>query len=209
MKDALSLLKFDIAFYIAALFLVYLFFAYINYKFVALIDNAFERRKVLQRLPTRGFFFILVNAFFIVSVYYLNYAQYSYSQISRFANVILDPYDYRIHYIIAMALMAVYFLCLFYVFLRVGTKKIKVYGLGLVIILLLANLQPIHHLSSVLSSLDPSDNNTGPNVFIIGLDSFTPHHTSYFGYPQSTTPSLDRFLEENIVFTNAFTPLIP
>jgi arylsulfatase A-like enzyme len=207
MQEALSLLKFDIAFYVAALFLVYLFFAWINYKFVIFAAAAIQRRGILPRLPTRALLFVLINAFFLVSVYYLNYAVYSFSKINRFANLIFDPYDYKIHYIIALSLMALFFLILFYVFLRHGTKKSRILGPALVALLLLANLHPVHHIRRLIDSLDVERTNTGPNVFLIGLDSFTPHHTSYFGYPHATTPHLDRFLAENIVFTNAFTPL--
>ncbi|MFQ6082249.1 MAG: sulfatase [Candidatus Aminicenantia bacterium] len=47
----------------------------------------------------------------------------------------------------------------------------------------------------------------GPNVVIIGIDSLRPDHTGYFGYNNDTSPNIDNFLRESIVFTNCYTPL--
>jgi len=55
--------------------------------------------------------------------------------------------------------------------------------------------------------LPPTNGNTGPNVIILGLDSVRPDHVSALGYPRKTTPNLDRFLRDSIVFTDAFAPL--
>ena len=46
-----------------------------------------------------------------------------------------------------------------------------------------------------------------PNVFIIGVDSLRPDHISYLGYPRLTTPNIDDFLRNSIVFPEAMTPL--
>jgi arylsulfatase A-like enzyme len=39
------------------------------------------------------------------------------------------------------------------------------------------------------------------------LDSLNPRHTGYAGYPLPITPNLDAFLEENVVFTDCYTPI--
>ncbi len=49
--------------------------------------------------------------------------------------------------------------------------------------------------------------NRGPNVIILGMDSLRPDHVSGLGYGRKTTPNLDRFLAEATVFTHTFAPL--
>jgi arylsulfatase A-like enzyme len=53
----------------------------------------------------------------------------------------------------------------------------------------------------------PKGANKGPNIIFIGLDAVRPDHVSGLGYPRQTTPNLDRFLKEAVVFENAFVPL--
>jgi arylsulfatase A-like enzyme len=53
----------------------------------------------------------------------------------------------------------------------------------------------------------PATANRGPNVIVILLESIRPDHVSGLGYTRTTTPNLDKFLRDSIVFTNAFVPL--
>lgn len=45
----------------------------------------------------------------------------------------------------------------------------------------------------------------GPNVIVISLDTVRADHLSVYGYHRSTTPNLERFGEEGVVFEHAFT----
>ncbi len=45
-----------------------------------------------------------------------------------------------------------------------------------------------------------------PDVFVILVDALRRDHVSWFGYPRTTSPSIDRLLSESIVFTAAYTP---
>lgn len=51
-----------------------------------------------------------------------------------------------------------------------------------------------------------SKNNQRPNIILIGIDSLRPDFLSYFG-SKNSTPNLDAFLENSIVYKNAVTPL--
>ena len=53
----------------------------------------------------------------------------------------------------------------------------------------------------------PSQRNRGPNIILIGLDSLRPDHVSALGYGRDTTPNLDRFLKDAVLFENVFVPL--
>ena len=44
------------------------------------------------------------------------------------------------------------------------------------------------------------------NVILIGIDCLRKSHVSCYGYLQNTTPNLDKFAKESIVFTNAYSP---
>jgi len=53
----------------------------------------------------------------------------------------------------------------------------------------------------------PTSANRGPNIILLGLDSVRPDHVGALGYRRKTTPNLDQFLRDSVVFTNAFVPL--
>lgn len=53
----------------------------------------------------------------------------------------------------------------------------------------------------------PRNANQGPNVIVLGLDAIRPDHVSGLGWIRKTTPNLDRFLRDSIVFTDCFVPL--
>jgi len=45
-----------------------------------------------------------------------------------------------------------------------------------------------------------------PNVILILVDTLRRDHLSQWGYPRPTSPNLDRFFGESVVFSNAYTP---
>lgn len=51
-----------------------------------------------------------------------------------------------------------------------------------------------------------SKKNEKRNVIFILIDTLRADHLSYFGYERDTTPNLDTFAKENLVFKNAFSP---
>lgn len=48
-----------------------------------------------------------------------------------------------------------------------------------------------------------------PNILLIAIDSLRADHVSGYGYPRLTTPHLDRFAEECVLFENTFSAHIP
>jgi arylsulfatase A-like enzyme len=46
----------------------------------------------------------------------------------------------------------------------------------------------------------------GPNVILISLDTVRADHLQPYGYPRPTSPTLNRFASEAVVFTEAFAP---
>jgi len=58
--------------------------------------------------------------------------------------------------------------------------------------------RPIYHASAQEAK---------PNIIFIGLDSLRPDFTGYFKHPSIHTPTIDHFLKESVVFTDAYSPL--
>ncbi|MBN1674954.1 MAG: sulfatase [Kiritimatiellae bacterium] len=48
-----------------------------------------------------------------------------------------------------------------------------------------------------------------PNVLLMAVDSLLSTHMSCYGYPRLTTPHIDRFAREAVLFENTFSPHIP
>lgn len=48
-----------------------------------------------------------------------------------------------------------------------------------------------------------------PNILFFGIDSLRSDHMSLYGYDRLTTPYIDKYLEDGIVFDNMFSPSIP
>lgn len=48
-----------------------------------------------------------------------------------------------------------------------------------------------------------------PNIVILGIDSLRADHLSCYGYDRLTTPHLDRFASQGVLFENTFSPHIP
>ncbi|NOY81838.1 MAG: sulfatase-like hydrolase/transferase [Kiritimatiellaeota bacterium] len=51
--------------------------------------------------------------------------------------------------------------------------------------------------------------NGKPNLLLIGVDSLVPTHMSAYGYPRLTTPHIDRFARDGVLFENTFCPHVP
>lgn len=48
-----------------------------------------------------------------------------------------------------------------------------------------------------------------PNIVLLGIDSLRADHLSCYGYDRLTTPHLDRFASQGVLFENTFSPHIP
>src|SRR6185295_19829453 len=50
---------------------------------------------------------------------------------------------------------------------------------------------------------------TKPNILLIAIDSLRSDHMSCYGYKRLTTPHIDRFASECVLFENTFSAHIP
>ena len=48
-----------------------------------------------------------------------------------------------------------------------------------------------------------------PNIVVLGIDSLRADHLSCYGYDRLTSPHLDRFVSQGVLFENTFSPHIP
>ena len=48
-----------------------------------------------------------------------------------------------------------------------------------------------------------------PNILLIGIDSLLSTHMSCYGYDRLTTPYIDEFAEDGVLFENTFSPNVP
>jgi arylsulfatase A-like enzyme len=55
----------------------------------------------------------------------------------------------------------------------------------------------------------PARRQSKPNIVLLGIDSLRRDHMSCYGYPRLTTPHLDRFAAESVVFEQTFSAHIP
>ena len=51
--------------------------------------------------------------------------------------------------------------------------------------------------------------NKKPNLLFFGIDSMRADHMSLYGYKKLTTPHMDKYLEDGVVFDNCYSPSIP
>jgi len=206
-KESLNLIKFDIVLYVILLIIIYSLAGMLNYHYIKLAYKALTRRRQGYRIPLKASLFIGINIFFIFVLYFFNSTVYPSSTVSRFMSILLNN-NYPVNYMITLILLGFYFLIFIYLCFRFGTKKIKIVAPLLIGFLLLSNLDPCYYAKNLWTNLFPEKKiNTGPNVIFIGIDSLNPDHTGYFGYQYNTTPYLDEFMRENIVFSNCYTPL--
>ncbi len=48
-----------------------------------------------------------------------------------------------------------------------------------------------------------------PNILLVAIDSLVSTHMSCYGYPRLTTPHIDAFAKEGVLFENTFSPNVP
>lgn len=207
-KESLHSIRIDIVIYILILFVIYFFVALLNYHFVKLAYKAINKKRSLNRIPLKALLFIGINFLFISNLYLLNYTLYPSSSVSKFLSVMLDNSQYSLYYVISLIIFALYFSIFVYLNLRFAAKKTKIITPILIGLTLLFNIDPGYYTHNLWTILFPTKKtNVGPNVIFVGIDSLNPDHTKYFSYPYNTTPYLDEFMKENIVFSNCYTPL--
>lgn len=71
------------------------------------------------------------------------------------------------------------------------------------------NLVVLTAMTWVLQPITPApvQDNDGPNLLIIGIDALRPDRLSYFGHDRPTSPNIDAFLSEAMIFEQAFSQL--
>lgn len=55
----------------------------------------------------------------------------------------------------------------------------------------------------------PARRNRKPNIVLLGIDSLRRDHMSCYGYHRLTTPHIDRFAQEGVLFEQTFSAHIP
>ena len=50
---------------------------------------------------------------------------------------------------------------------------------------------------------------TQPNILLIAIDSLRADHMSCYGYHRLTTPYIDHFARQGVLFENTYSPHIP
>ncbi|MEQ8766602.1 MAG: sulfatase [Planctomycetota bacterium] len=83
---------------------------------------------------------------------------------------------------------------------RALVRTLRVAGLAL-LLLTLANLAFWR-----CTSGDGEDELDRPNILLISIDTLRPDHMGAYGYDKPTTPRLDAFAREGVVFQNVFAP---
>lgn len=207
-KESLSLIKFNIVLYVILLIFIYFLAALLNYHYVKLAYKALTKKRQGYRIPLRALLFIGINTLFIFILYLFNSTIYPSSTVTRFMSILLNNNHYSMYYVISFISLGIYFLIFIYLCFRYGTKKTKIIAPLIIGLLLLFNLDPFYYANNFWTNLFPEKKtNIGPNIIFIGIDSLNPDHTRYFGYQYNTTPHLDEFMSENIVFSSCHTPL--
>lgn len=204
-NECLSFLKFDIAEYTITLILIYIFFAFLNFLYVENVSLAFGSMGVKNN---KILLFFLINVIFIFNIYVLNYINYPFSEISGFFAGIVTSGNVHNIKTFCLIILSIYFLGFFIVTFK-HIKKFSVLASWLILVIIFISfIHPQYVVHKILHAADnKTDNNSSPNVIIIGIDSLNPEHTGYFGYDRNTSPNLDKFMEENIVFSNCYTSL--
>lgn len=203
-KESAAFLKFDIAVYVFLLVAFYLVFALVNYGYAILAQEAISRTFHRKWEHLGGGLFLGINALFIFMVYLANGVRYPNS---RLAGLFSPKHGSKALEVAVYALLAAYLAGFLWSSSRTAGKKWKWAISVFWILVLVSPLQPVYHLQSLVSPLLTKSRNTGPNVILIGLDSLTPSHTGYFGYPVPTTPHLDAFLADAVAFKNFYSPI--
>jgi len=89
---------------------------------------------------------------------------------------------------------------------RGGSKR----GIYIAFILLVLIGLPLGYNMTKPGSAPPAgggEGNRPPNIILITLDTLRADHLGIYGYDKKTTPNIDGFARDSIVFENAFTPI--
>lgn len=115
------------------------------------------------------------------------------------------PYAFHALKVVAIALM------MFVVYRLIKPLPSRILGvtLGTAFLLLLAGVGvylvgPALHATAAAAG--PESSIGKPNIILITLDTVRADHLSLYGYPRLTTPNLDRWAREGVVFDNAIAP---
>lgn len=206
MKDGLILLRVELAIYIIILIAIYAFFAFINWRYSILASAWLQRYRPNSLVASKGAAFLVVQGTFLIILYGLNACLYPSSSlvlIPETSRNLLFLNNATPFFIVALA---VYFIGFIFLNLRRRQSLAGYVALACLIFIAGASCDPAYQIHQKFSQKRLSGNR-GPNVIIIGLDSLNPQHTGFFGYPLATTPRLDAFLKENIVFEQCYTPI--
>ena len=206
LAEGARLLRFDIVLYVLTLVLIHLLFALLNGHYVILAAVWLRRQRPWLAEHASGLAFLAVNGTFLTGVYALNAALYPASDLATVMSSLRPAGNAGALRIAATTLLGLYLLGFVILNIRYARKAARIASFLAWAGLLAAPLDPAYLAHQAFSRKGEAKNN-GPNVIFIGLDSLNPRHTGYFGYPLPTTPQLDSFLRENVVFENCYTPI--
>lgn len=206
-KEIFLYLKYDLVLYFLAIVLIYAVFALINYEFFKVCLRGLSRRKLKITGKLVVLIFLTINAYFILSLFLVNYHLYPESTSGKIIGALIPRNFYPVSAPVSILLFGLYFFVFFLLSLRHSRKAVKIPLWSLLAVIFISYLNPVYEAKNIYWHLFERGKNEGPNVIIVGLDSVVPEHTGYFGYSRKTTPSLDRFMKENIIFTQAYTPM--
>ncbi len=204
--EGARLLGFSVFIYIVTLLLIYGLFAFMNGHYAIWVARRIKEKSRKPSPHAAATAFLAVNGIFLLGVYGLNASLYPASDLAFGLQFLVAGGGAGIVKIVSAFLLALYLIGFVALTLKFARKPLKIAFLLVWAALLVAPLDPAYQARRLFPGPGRAANR-GPNVIFIGLDSLNPKHTGYAGYPLPTTPHLDAFLRENVVFENAYTPI--
>ena len=205
--EGVRLLAPSILLYILTLLIIYVIFGVLNGHYANMLSSWLENRSRRRSGEIKALLFLLVNGTFLLGLYVLNATLYPASNQAFIFRGLTGPVrNPGVIIIAALALLAFYLGGFVILSFRFSRKPILIASLAFWLVLIISPLDPAYLVQRVFSG-GAGSINSGPNVVFIGIDSMNPLHTSYFGYPLPLTPYLDEFLNETVVFHDAYTPI--
>lgn len=204
--EGARLLGFRVFLYVLTLLLMYGLFAFMNGQVSIWLARWLKGRSRGPAPHAAGLAFLAVNGVFLLGVYGLNAALYPASTLAFGLKFLVAGAGAGVVKAVSAGLLGLYLVGFIVLTLKFAPKILKIAFLFVWAVLLLAPLDPAFQ-ARRLFPVKSRAANRGPNVIFIGLDSLNPKHTGFAGYPLPTTPNLDAFLRDNIVFENAYTPI--
>jgi arylsulfatase A-like enzyme len=199
--ECLSIIKYDLIYYIFSIIIIYLFFAWITYRFCYGLCYYFKK---LDNI----FFITGVNVYFILNLYVLNAFLYPASNHGLFIRSIFGVENFKFFIVISKILLFILFSGYFIVSFRERKSPKTIVSWVFIFIIFFSFYDPGYQFHRIMNFLKSNKfNNQGINVILIGVDSVSPSHVGYFGYKYNTTPNIDSFLKESVVFSSCYTPL--